>query len=427
MGDAVAIEAAFSVAYKHKGISEEEAPIDIKSAWKNFVRHCMSTPPAKQRDRNSHGRCERECYFWENPCKSIYVCENSGNYHICTAKECERLQRYSDGLICELSGKTYPLDLSIFADDSTGDRTSGYRIAKVPKTKKKKPVVSATATTTTTDDGDGEDKKESGDDLLRLLGSLPPSPDEWALGERKKRTANRKKNKKSQDDDGVMKVARTSESSSTSVSEGKRLIMLGIVRKESKVSHRRASRKQRREEDRKAKGEQSKNHNTKRLWKPEQQHPAAVSILSTLTSTKGYDSTIEEIATTCRALWKLVEASPYYKQPLKRVTYRYNIHCFAVGWSAASENGMRVLHKQDDGTTALVSVIPPNAWMRDHTPSINQSGKLFSIVPRVMTRCLKFLGYCLQSVPCEDMREYLHSKKHLSLCVCVCVCVPRRR
>ncbi len=113
-------------------------PADMFDALRLHIRSFPRVPTStKSRPIISHV-CDGKCPFTQY--KSLVICRDTGNIHVCNNKDCNRIIEMRDARVCELTSVAYPLDHVLSVDS---EETS--TITRVTNPVRKLPVVAAVA------------------------------------------------------------------------------------------------------------------------------------------------------------------------------------------------------------------------------------------------------------------------------------------
>jgi hypothetical protein len=95
-----------------------------------FLAANSKQPNVKRVSNPRQHECSSDCDMFE--CGRVYVCHHSGNYHICTPNECDRLVETVDARVCGITNVAYPLS---FEFSTTSDEFNTVEAIPVPRPK----------------------------------------------------------------------------------------------------------------------------------------------------------------------------------------------------------------------------------------------------------------------------------------------------
>jgi hypothetical protein len=390
--DVMAARAKFIIAWRSMPM-EERPQLHIDGAC---GRECAKENP----QLHPHGICGRDCTCYEHVGTDIWVCFVSGNIHFCNREDCEHTRRFSEGMICDISGVIYPLEFEVGGDDETGDKGAGMKFERKRRDKNHKQRVTKAFA-----------------DLRAKGGGNDDEP--------RRRQHKKQKKPEMDDDDGdggddddddelaVMSPRKKKQTLTSEAKEKKLLEGLGFLRPEGggEVKRQKQTRKNANANAKRAKGEGKKSHHSRRSWKDEDMLGGAMAILYELLPSSTHvsqASVIESVANVCKATWKIAVNSTHHKKPKRGFSYRYGTHCFVVAWCTAG-TGLSI----DIPGHGKATVVHPSTFMTYHMPD-GRNPEKYDMTHDSLTQGEKYFARCMQTAVIGDLRAYVRTLRPFS-------------
>lgn len=417
---------------KQESEFKEECAMD-KHVMAVYQRWCResSDGPLKEcvmHDCNDIDGCK--FYSCDEISEEVYICESSGNLHICTFNTCAHIVESSGAYVCRLSEKVY--SSSIFASGGSNgeDKTYGYSFDKAKRTVRTKEAHRKSVVL----------KEE-----LRKRGIKSIPGDQSNSSAKRKRESTKKNQVKSPEELARARMGRLFGSGGIGAGPVAmmRIATSTVVRTGHKPRSSKRERIAKRTSEKKLKDQNklvladSKKRrrvdvlSDARTSSEINNHPALKTstglavlagdrqrkLTSDETAAKSinyatavlYDSTapaavkskyITWLSNIFDSTWWFISNSLEMLKT-KHKAYKFKLHCYGVAHMIA-----------DSGLLAhSYQIVPRSVWLKDNIPNIKESAK-YGIEPNDVQRAERTLQCCLNDMPSNDVRLFCQSHPH---------------